>query len=73
MTYQEVIDAINNADPSAPQYGARLAWPTVKYIGLNNGVMSVWGVSAGPVPYTPTNDDLQATDWIRGGDKPPRR
>ena len=69
MTYTETRDAILNAPPSSPLYGARLAWPLAQYVQKCGSNLCLQDGSN----YVANAQDSSASDWIKGGDKPPVR
>lgn len=69
LTYAEAVEAIESGDPST-KYAWRSSWTGWYIYYAAPNVCINKGTSDGP--YTPSEDDMQATDWEDGGDKPPR-
>lgn len=77
MTYQDAVSGTNNTvlhPTSTPIFAARLSMPTIEYVGADgHGGLLVYGMNPTPTAWTPSQDDQQATNWIKGGDQPPSR
>lgn len=71
MTYTEAIAAIESGNKET-KVAWRSAWPQTDYIYYNNPTVEKnSGTSVGP--YTPTEQDQQATDWFDGPSRPPTK
>lgn len=73
MDYTTAITAVEDGDNGNPVYAARTSWPLVQYIGKGADGLLEYGQTSGGQAYSPTADDLGATNWIKGGDRPPHR
>lgn len=68
MDITDALNAVENEGDAA----ARLAWPIEKYIDLIGGVVTLCGGTV-QTAYQASPEDTGANDWIKGGDRPPKR
>lgn len=66
------ITAAESAVVNDGDAAARLAWPIEKYIDYIGGVITLCGGTV-QTSYQPSPDDTAGQDWIKGGDRPPKR
>ena len=71
LDYTEATNAVYDGDGTV--FAATLNWPFPVYIGLNEGVLWIYGMTSGGSAYEPTEEDQQATNWLKGGSRPPAR